>query len=74
MQTLDSLLKYCKKMMVKYPSLQEDIIDFYLMARGEINDGGSVAHECDLAYNSIEELIEDLIAEHQNDVNRFRTT
>ena len=56
---LSSLFRWCKKQMIKYPSLEEDIIDLYLLARDEIDDGESVANECELAYNSVQELIED---------------
>jgi len=54
-----SLLVHCKEMIQKYPSLRDEIIDIYRYALDEIDDGESVANECELAYNSVQELIED---------------
>ena len=56
---MDSLFTHCKDMIRKYPTLRTDIIEVYRLALSEIDDGESVANECELAYNAIQELIED---------------
>jgi len=55
---LETLKTYCKEQIKAHPDLKDDIFDLYVMARDEINDGGSESHECELAYEDIKELIE----------------
>ena len=56
---------YAMKMISEYPSLKHDIIDFVTLAIDEIDEGGSPSHEWQLAYTSIEELIEEHIKNKQ---------
>lgn len=54
---LEQLRTYCKQMIDKHPHLTEDIRDLFSLAVSEIEEGGSEAHECHLAYEDINELI-----------------
>lgn len=55
--TLRDLHQYCQEIVEKYPSLGSEIMEFYALAQMEVEDGGSVEHECELAISDIEELI-----------------
>lgn len=55
--TLRDLYQYCVEMSEKHPQHAEQIKDFYDLAEMEVEDGGSVEHECELAYSDIEELV-----------------
>ena len=55
--TLQDLHKYCVEKANQYPELANEIDTFYDLAEMEVEDGGSEAHECELAVSDIEELI-----------------
>jgi len=57
--TLKDLYQYCIDKAKEYPNLSDDIHSFYDLAEMEIEDGGSIAHECELALNDINQLIKD---------------
>lgn len=52
---------FANKMIQEYPVLKHDIIDFVTLAIDEIDEGSSPLHEWELAYNSIEELVQEHI-------------
>jgi hypothetical protein len=47
-----------RERIVKFPSLKEEILDFYELAINEIEEGNSVTHEINLCIQSIEDLID----------------
>jgi hypothetical protein len=53
------LKQFCIDKIAEYPNLKSEILDFFYLAKDEIEDGGSEAHEVELAISSINELIED---------------
>ena len=55
--TLRDLYQYCVEKAKQHPELANEIDTFYDLAQMEIEDGGSVEHECELAISDIEELI-----------------
>jgi len=55
--TLRDLHQYCVEKANQYPELANEIDTFYDLAQMEVEDGGSVEHECELAVSDIEELI-----------------
>lgn len=55
--TLKDLYQYCVEQSKEHPNLSDDIHSFYDLAEMEVQDGGSVAHECELAVSDIDELI-----------------
>jgi hypothetical protein len=55
--SLRDLYQYCQEVVEKYPSLGSEIMGFYALAQMEVEDGGSVEHECELAVSDIEDLI-----------------
>lgn len=57
MQNLEQLKEYAKEQMDKFPVLKDEIWSFVILAQDEIEDGGSVWNEVNLAYDSINDLI-----------------
>ncbi len=55
--TVLQLSSYVKECINDYPSKSEEIKDIYYLALSEIEEGGSVEHECHLAINDIQEII-----------------
>lgn len=58
MADLTNLKKFAIEKSKEYPELKEDIYDLVYLAEDEIEQGGSITHECELAHNSIVELIQ----------------
>jgi hypothetical protein len=54
---LQQLRTYCKGMIDKHPHLTDEIRDLFSLAVSEIEEGGSETHECHLAYEDINELV-----------------
>lgn len=54
---LSDLSQYCKDMIKNHPELKDKIIEQYVMAKGEIEDGESEENECELAHSAIQDLI-----------------
>lgn len=57
MYNFKDLVYYAKICIALEPEEQENIKDLVEMARDEIQDGGSEEHECELARDSIKELL-----------------
>ena len=55
---LKSLTIVVKETIQKYPNLRNEVLDIYELAKDEIEDGGSEEHECELALNDINELVQ----------------
>ena len=53
---LNELKIACFKKIKENPTLRSQVLDIYEMARDEIQDGGSVENEVELAFDSLEEL------------------
>ena len=53
MLTLDTLIKVIRMVHVEFPAMQDLLRDIYAMAEDEIEDGGSEAHEVELAIDAI---------------------
>jgi len=49
----------CQEIAYAHPELVEKIGDIYEMAYNEIRNGGSEAHEVELAFSRLEELLND---------------
>ena len=58
--TLRDLYNYCVEKANKHPQLYNEIHSYYDLAQMEVEDGGSVDHECELAVSDIDELINNL--------------
>jgi hypothetical protein len=57
--TKHDLLSFTKTFIIEHPDKKEEIKDLYYLALSEIEDGGSETHECELAYGSMIDLIND---------------
>lgn len=44
----------------EYPSYETEFLDYYYLAVAEIEEGGSENHECDLAYNDMLAIVNDI--------------
>lgn len=56
--SLIKLADFCREHIKNHPELKEQIADLYCLAKDEIEDEGSETHECELAMESINQLIE----------------
>ena len=54
---MEEFKQFVTAKMKAYPNIKEEILDFYYLAKDEIEDGGSEIHEINLAINSINEFI-----------------
>lgn len=56
--SIGELAVFIAEKKAQYPELREEMDDLFQLALDEIEDGGSPQHECDLAAESINQLIE----------------
>ena len=57
--TLRDLYQFCVEKANQHPEKANEIHSFYDLAEMEIEDGGSVQHECELAIGDINQLIQE---------------
>ena len=57
--TLNELSIYTKELTIKYPVLKQELIELYILACDEVEEGGSEAHECELAVSDMDSLIKE---------------
>jgi hypothetical protein len=53
MTSLKDLKATAVELIEKHPQHRDEILDFYHLAVSEVEEGGSEAHECSLAYNDM---------------------
>ncbi len=53
MTSLKDLRVTAAELIKKHPQHRDEIVDFYHLAVSEVEEGGSEAHECSLAYNDM---------------------
>jgi uncharacterized UPF0160 family protein len=58
--SIKDLTEYCMDMIKLYPKLKDEIEDLYVLALDEIEAGESQHNECELAFCSIKQLIQNL--------------
>jgi hypothetical protein len=58
--TIEELKAYIREKGKEHPALRTELAELYELALGEIDTGGLEQHECELAYNDIEELIREV--------------
>lgn len=44
----------------QYPSYEVEFLDYYYLAVAEVEEGGSENHECELAYNDMLAIVNDI--------------
>lgn len=59
MKTYNDLVSYARDTIKARPDLKHIIEDFVSLAKAEIDDGGSESEECELAVESIEDLLKE---------------
>ena len=57
---LKTLKEKTLELIKNYPQYKGDFKDYYYLALSEIEEGGSEQHECDLAYNDMLEIVNDV--------------
>lgn len=55
---LGDLFIECAKEIKEHPEKKNEIIDLFQLAESEVEEGGSVEHECELAMDSLKEIIQ----------------
>lgn len=63
---LKNLERFAREEMILYPHLRSSIWDCVEIAREEIEEGGSEAHECELAEQSIKDIIKEAIEDFED--------
>jgi hypothetical protein len=58
MNSFSEFVQKAKSIAKEYPIHRKEIFDFISLCESEIEEGGSVQHEIELAYNDICELVE----------------
>ena len=56
---IETFKLYCKDLIAEYPELRDQIQDIFYLAMEEIEDGGSVTHEIQLAMDDIDNILAD---------------
>lgn len=56
--TLQQLRERSLELVKQYPQHEDEIRDLFFLAQDEIEEGGSEAHECELAISDMEYLVE----------------
>ena len=56
---LHYLKQFCIDKSAEFPKLKSEILDFFFLAKEEIEDGESESHEVELAISSIKQLVEE---------------
>lgn len=54
--TLTELSTRTKELTIKHPNLKQELIELYILACDEVEEGGSETHECELAISDMEYL------------------
>ena len=72
MQNLEDLQDFAQHYQITYPSLLDQIQDIYDLAEYEIEQGGSPRHECSLAEQDIEQLIEDYLEQQLDNFKKHQ--
>ena len=57
---LKTLKEKTLELLKKYPQYKIEFKDYYYLALSEIEEGGSEQHECDLAYNDMLAIVDDI--------------
>lgn len=57
MTTINELVEWSKDIAEEYPSSKKQIFEFVILCIDEVEQGGSEAHEVQLAYNDICDLV-----------------
>lgn len=57
MTKLKKLYTFCIEKAKEFPEHKTEIMDYYDIAYSEVEEGGSETHECELAEESINQLI-----------------
>jgi len=53
----EQLLKEARAFLKKHPQFKDEVYDLVGLADAEISSGESEEHECDMAWNDIEQLL-----------------
>jgi hypothetical protein len=56
--SIKELREKTRLLMQQHPEHKDDFQEFYYLALDEIEDGQSEQHECDIAYESMRQLLE----------------
>jgi hypothetical protein len=57
--TLKELSAFTKGLTEEHPHLKHELVELYILACDEVEEGGSESHECSLAQSDMFELIKE---------------
>ena len=61
---ITQLKEHAKGIIANHPELKDEVIDLFELAMTEIEEGGSESHECQLAINDMDELVNEMTNEN----------
>jgi hypothetical protein len=63
---VQTLRQLTKELLDKHPSYAEEFEALFFLALSEIEEGGSEQHECELAYNDMLNIVNNITEEYDN--------
>jgi len=61
---IKQLKEHAQGIIQNHPILKDEVVELFELAMTEIEEGGSESHECQLAINDMEELVNEMTNEN----------
>jgi hypothetical protein len=61
---IKQLKEHAQGIIQNHPILKDEVIELFELAMTEIEEGGSESHECQLAINDMDELVNEMTNEN----------
>jgi len=61
---IKQLKEHAQWIIQNHPILKDEVVELFELAMSEIEEGGSESHECQLAINDMDELVNEMTNEN----------
>jgi hypothetical protein len=61
---IKQLKEHAQGIIQNHPILKDEVVELFELAMSEIEEGGSESHECQLAINDMDELVNEMTNEN----------
>ena len=61
---IKQLKEHAQGIIQNHPILKDEVVELFELAMTEIEEGGSESHECQLAINDMDELVNEMTKEN----------
>jgi len=61
---IQTLKEHARGIIQNHPILKDEVVELFELAMSEIEEGGSESHECQLAINDMDELVNEMTNEN----------